>query len=268
MLVRVRTDDNGPVKGACPLQFHEKSFAGDGKDRLTPVGPRAPASTILRIEIMGSYQPDAFNPLETIRTIHECAPIYRDRLLERHVLFIPSGGEAPLETFYAADNFMHLCGLNYPGMSAREFWDRAISGRLPSNGIRRNNGGTVAKGRVLPTLVRIDAKAIMMVRNPRLPGNTKADAICANLPCVLGYTNRGGILRPCTALEMPSERLSDVKNIIMVVKTEPRLKTYGTVSKQPKKRDAAKRQGVRRSLKLYEGGCCIDFDAVDATFRQ
>lgn len=25
---------------------------------------------------MGSYQPDAFNPSEMIRTIHECTPIY------------------------------------------------------------------------------------------------------------------------------------------------------------------------------------------------
>lgn len=267
MPVQVRTDDNGPVKGACPLQFHEKSFADDGKDHLTPVSPRAPASTILRKEIMGPHQPDAFNPSETIRTIHECAPVYRDRLLERRVLFIPAGGGAPLETFYAADNFMHLCGVNYPDMSALEFWDRAVSGRLPTNGIRRNNGGTVAKGRVLPTLVRIDAKAIMMVRNPRLPGKTKADAICANLPCVLGYTDRGGILRPCTALEMPGERLADARNIIMVMKTGPQLKTYDIVSKRSKRKDAARRQEVRRSLRLYEGGCRIDFDAVDATFR-
>ena len=213
---------------------------------------------------MGLHQRDVFDPSETIRTIHECAPIYKERLLNRHVLFIPSGSGEPLETFYAADNFMHLCGVNYQSMSAQEFWERALSNRLPSDGIRRNNDGAAAKRRVLSTLVRIDAKAIMMARNPRLPGNTKADAICANLPCVLGYIHRGGILRPCTALEMPCERLANARNIIMVVKTEPDLKTYCEVSKRPKKRDAAKTQGIRRSLNLYEGGCRIDFDAIFA----
>ncbi|MFR1284953.1 MAG: hypothetical protein ACLSCB_05355 [Bifidobacterium pseudocatenulatum] len=57
-----------------------------------------------------------------------------------------------------------------------------------------NNRGVTAKRLVLSTLVRIDAKAIMMVESPVLPGRTKTDAICANLPYAVGYARRSSEL--------------------------------------------------------------------------
>lgn len=74
-----------------------------------------------------------------------------------------------------------------------------------------------------------------------------------------------GRARPWRCL---GEKLADARNIIMVVKTGLRQKTYDIVSKRSKRKDTARRQEVRKPLRLYEGGCHIDFDAVDATFRQ
>ena len=120
-----------------------------------------------------------FDPEDSIRAIHACAPVYLERLLGRHVLFVPGD-----------DNFMHLCGVHYENVSPKDFWEMALRSRLTPDGLLPNNRGVTAKRLVLSTLVRIDAKAIMMVESPVLPGRTKTDAICANLPYAVGYARR------------------------------------------------------------------------------
>ena len=114
-----------------------------------------------------------FDPEDSIRAIHACAPVYLERLLGRHVLFVPGDGSAPMETLYRADNFMHLCGVHYENVSPKDFWEMALRSRLTPDGLLPNNRGVTAKRLVLSTLVRIDAKAIMMVESPVLPGRTK-----------------------------------------------------------------------------------------------
>lgn len=100
-----------------------------------------------------------FDPEDSIRAIHACAPVYLERLLGRHVLFVPGDGSAPMETLYRADNFMHLCGVHYENVSPKDFWEMALRSRLTPDGLLPNNRGVTAKRLVLSTLVRIDAKA-------------------------------------------------------------------------------------------------------------
>ena len=135
-----------------------------------------------------------FDPEDSIRAIHACAPVYLERLLGRHVLFVPGDGSAPMETLYGADNFMHLCGVHYEDVSPKDFWEMALRSRLTPDGLLPNNKGVTAKRLVLSTLVRIDTKATMMIESPVLPGRTRADAICANLPYAVGYARRSSEL--------------------------------------------------------------------------
>ena len=58
-----------------------------------------------------------FNPEDLIRDIHACTPVYLERLLGRHALFVPGDGSVSMEALYKADNFMNLCGVHYENIS-------------------------------------------------------------------------------------------------------------------------------------------------------
>lgn len=207
-----------------------------------------------------------FDPEDSIRAIHACAPVYLERLLGRHVLFVPGDGSAPMETLYRADNFMHLCGVHYENVSPKDFWEMALKSHLTPNGLLPNNKGVTAKRLVLSTLVRIDAKATMMVESPVLPGRTKTDAICANLPYAVGYARRSSELFPNTALDLGDGRLNGSRPVLMVFKTERDSLDYSIVSKAIKEKDPVKRNQklarVRGSLKQYRGECVLDRTAL------
>ena len=212
---------------------------------------------------------DRFDPTESIAAAHACAPVYLDGLADRHVLFIPNDGSEPVETFYGIENFMHLCGVHYPDVGAEGFWDMALAGRLRPDGLRANNAGVAAKRLVLSTLVRIDRRAAMLVRDPVLPGRAKADVICANLPNALGFMRRGGELRPCSALHLEGVVTGAVA-VLMTLKTEPGADSYTLAPKLLSLRDpssAARRMVMaRRSLALYSGRLSIDRDALALPF--
>lgn len=207
-----------------------------------------------------------FDPEDSIRAIHACAPVYLERLLGRHVLFVPGDGSAPMETLYRADNFMHLCGVHYENVSPKDFWEMALRSRLTPDGLLPNNRGVTAKRLVLSTLVRIDAKAIMMVESPVLPGRTKTDAICANLPYAVGYARRSSELFPNTALDLGDGRLNGSRPVLTVFKTERDSLDYNIVSKAIKEKDPVKRNQklarVRGALKQYRGECVLDRAAL------
>ncbi|MGE4714473.1 PBECR4 domain-containing protein [Bifidobacterium breve] len=71
-----------------------------------------------------------FDPEDSIRAIHACTPVYLERLLGRHALFVPGDGSVSMETLYKADNFMHLCGAHYENISPKDFWEMALKSYL------------------------------------------------------------------------------------------------------------------------------------------
>lgn len=249
-------------------------LASDGKDQEASAGPRAPTPPsylehkfISRAQDEGrSHMAVFFDPAESIRAAHACAPVYAERLLARRVLFVPSDGSAPLETVYQASNFMHLCGVSYNNISALTFWNLAISHRLPVAGLHANNRGVVAKREVLSTLVRIDEKATIMISNPELPGRTQADAVCASLPYAVGYRDSKSGMHPCTSLKLPDARMAGSRNIVMVLKTRPEEAVYSVISKKPARADSKKYDSkvanIRRSLRACEGECVFDMQLL------
>ena len=62
-----------------------------------------------------------FYPEDLIRDIHACTPVYLERLLGRHALFVPGDGSVSMEALYKAANFMNLCGVHYENISPKDF---------------------------------------------------------------------------------------------------------------------------------------------------
>ena len=72
-----------------------------------------------------------FYPEDLIRDIHACTPVYLERLLGRHALFVPGDGSVSMEALYKAANFMNLCGVHYENISPKDFWEMALKSYLP-----------------------------------------------------------------------------------------------------------------------------------------
>lgn len=79
-----------------------------------------------------------FNPEDLIRDIHACTPVYLERLLGRHALFVPGDGSVSMEALYKADNFMNLCGVHYENISPKDFWEMALKSYLTPDGLLPN----------------------------------------------------------------------------------------------------------------------------------
>lgn len=67
-----------------------------------------------------------FYPEDLIRDIHACTPVYLERLLGRHALFVPGDGSVSMEALYKAANFMNLCGVHYENISPKDFWGDGV----------------------------------------------------------------------------------------------------------------------------------------------
>lgn len=197
----------------------------------------------------------AMDALWMAKRIQTCAELYRDSLLDRHVLFIPADGSAPFDCFFQADNFMHLCGVAYPGCTKARFFQLAVDHHLDIRALRPTHGRlTRAKLDRLPTLCRIDAKANAAVLDPRDHQGTRADLFCSNMDACIGFARVNGIYRPKTALaHNPARDEPGYVNLIAAVKTEPGQREFVIVCKEPKPRDktAAKHSSIIRSLEAY-----------------
>ena len=128
--------------------------------------------------------------------LHRASLLYAENLLNRYVLFIGEHGE-PVETFYSANSFRHLCGYRYKDhISAKQFFDRAVANTLSDKllePIYANN--TRAKLRILLTVMCIDTRASFLIQNPALPGKTKADVVCGHVDAIIwlsGYRRMYG----------------------------------------------------------------------------
>ena len=93
-----------------------------------------------------------FYPEDLIRDIHACTPVYLERLLGRHALFVPGDGSVSMEALYKAANFMNLCGVHYENISPKDFWEMALKSYLTPEGLLPNR--TCVATRVVPEFLR------------------------------------------------------------------------------------------------------------------
>ena len=107
-----------------------------------------------------------FCPEDLIRDIHACTPVYLERLLGRHALFVPGDGSVSMEALYKAANFMNLCGVHYENISPKDFWEMALKSYLTPDGLlpnrtcvatRTNQDTTASTSRSPPTKARHEA---------------------------------------------------------------------------------------------------------------
>lgn len=107
-----------------------------------------------------------FYPEDLIRDIHACTPVYLERLLGRHALFVPGDGSVSMEALYKAANFMNLCGVHYENISPKDFWEMALKSYLTPDGLlpnrtcvatRTNQDTTASTSRSPPTKARHEA---------------------------------------------------------------------------------------------------------------
>lgn len=198
----------------------------------------------------------AFDAGKASTLIQECAAVYRDNLMDRHVLFVPADGSAPFECLFGAGNFQHLCGINYSGnITTTMFFKQALGRRLDPRLLRPAHGVlTVRKLEVLPVLCRIDAKANAAILDPTDHRGTFADLFCLNMDACIGFVRTGDLFRPKTALAFnPPRSEPGYVNIIASVKTEPGSKVFSIISKAPKARARTreKHDAIIRSLSAY-----------------
>lgn len=187
--------------------------------------------------------------------VYAAGKAYRENLCDRKILFIPNDRTAPLEVTFKAENFMHLCGMQYPVAHRRDFLDMAVNQAIDARFIHYTyNNQTEQKLKVLGILMWIDVKASLFSLNPSLPGNTKADCVAVNQNAVLGFTEFDRMKVPDTALNL-ERRWENPHMIIAVAKTEPLSSVYSILSKQPKGRKLTKDKihRILASLNQYEG---------------
>lgn len=194
------------------------------------------------------------------RIIEECAKIYQSNLLDRHVLFGPTDGTHPYETYFPADCYFHLCGLEYKDkhqkVSARKFFQLAVDGRIdPTLFAPKYSKYTMQKLSVLYKLVRIDQRGIRFAPMPLVRyGKTKADILIYDNEMAMGFRmdlSGSRALIPCTALYDQVPRQHDEKNIGLVLKTDPQNYEYTHRIRPKGSLTESQRSNARRVTSKY-----------------
>lgn len=196
--------------------------------------------------------------------IEECALQYKQNLLNRYVLFGPTDGTAPYETFFPQECFFHLCGIEYKNprqrVSTKKFFDLAIEKRIdPDLFAPKYSRFTVRKLEVLPKIVRIDGYAAKFARMPLVHfGKTQADFIVFNGDTILGFRaerQQPHHLVPTTVLVDNIQKLGDEKNVGFVLKSEPFQASYSYRTKPKGEITDQRHSMIKRSLSRYAGSC-------------
>lgn len=207
------------------------------------------------------------------RIIEECAGNYEKNLLNRYVLFGPTDGSHPYETFFPSECFFHLCGLEYKNkrqkVSAKKFFELALEHRIDAGLFTpKYSRYTALKLSILPRLVRIDGYASKFVFPfPSLIfGKTKAEFAVYNGDVIMGFRMdyaKSKAYVPCTALCKRMPKLHDEKNIGFVKKTRPQTvqstyqgrPSYIFRSKPKGLLNAQQQSYIRKSESKYHGIC-------------
>lgn len=190
-----------------------------------------------------------------VSRIYAAAELYKRNLCGRRVLFVPGDRAAPLEVCFGADNFMHLCGVDYPVTSKARFLEYACERHLNHELLSfRYDRKSEDKLMVLATVSCIDSKAVLFSLHPSLPGSTRADCVAVNRNAVIGFKELGSRRVPQTAFNL-ERRWENAHSILAVAKTEPGASAYTIVSKEPRRRDADadRLNRILSALRRYEG---------------
>lgn len=185
--------------------------------------------------------------------IGAAAKLYRDELENRHVLFIPANGTAPMETYYPPENFKHLCGVNHP-LNALDFYMAALDGTLNNRNLEiKYRKNTNAKMEVLSQVALMPAKASGMRDHPWVMEGIDVDGSVCAYPAAVGYVDDEDLgLVPRTLLFLHAQLNLD--GILAIARTPQYSHIYdewckgGEPNKGKRKVDL-----IQSSLKSYDG---------------
>ncbi|BDR52392.1 hypothetical protein KIM372_02990 [Bombiscardovia nodaiensis] len=196
--------------------------------------------------------------------IEENAQLFKENLCNRYVLFGPTDGSHPYETYFPADCYFHLCGIQYKNprqrVSAKKFFQLAVDGRIdPALFSEKYSVYTRQKLGILSRLVRIDGFAAKIAPMPTVHfGRTTADLLVYNQDAIMGFRmNYQGpkAYTPCTALRDHLPKQREEKNIGFVLKTQAESRDYSIQMKPKQQMSAERASKMRVSLSLYQGSC-------------
>ena len=174
--------------------------------------------------------------------IHDCAILYQEELLDRHVLLIPNDGSKPVEVFFGEENFKHLCGVEHPLRGAR-FFRAAIDGRLDNERlIRKYKRKTNVKLQSLPDILRFHRRADAFGAAVHVEG--------------LVYDAEFDETVPQSAMRLSARPVLERK-IAAIARTKPHSDVYIELTKGGGRNGGrALLQRKLQSLKLYERAKC------------
>lgn len=189
--------------------------------------------------------------------IHDCAILYQEELLDRHVLLIPNDGSKPVEVFFGEENFKHLCGVEHPLRGAR-FFRAAIDGRLDNERlIRKYKRKTNVKLQSLPDILRFHRRADAFGAAVHVEGLV-FDIGCVAMMDFLGflYDAEFDETVPQSAMRLSARPVLEWK-IAAIARTKPHSDVYIELTKGGGRNGGrALLQRKLQSLKLYERAKC------------
>jgi len=141
--------------------------------------------------------------IEVVRTIQNCAALYKENLSGKNLLFVTTHNNSALcfETFFACQNFMHLTGVK-SHLNSDHFFRAATSRRLSTKDITIPKDGTVdLKLDALPQLMNIHRSARMVGDYDNTKPLLITDKFAGTVTAAMGFVCINNFYMPNTALK-------------------------------------------------------------------
>jgi hypothetical protein len=141
--------------------------------------------------------------IEVVRTIQNCAALYKENLSGKNLLFVTTYDNSALcfETFFAPQNFKHLTGVK-SRLNSDQFFRASIGRRLSEDDITLPRDGTVdLKLDALPQLMNIHTSARMVGDYDNTKPLLITDKFAGTVTAAMGFVCINNFYMPNTTLK-------------------------------------------------------------------
>jgi hypothetical protein len=169
---------------------------------------------------------------EAIRTIHDCAVLYKENLSNKNVLFVTVADSkiSHFETLFRPENYLHLTGVD-TNLDAKLFFKSALNRKIsPSQISLKINGYSSMKLEILPRLMSIHTTARMVGDYNNSRPLLVADKFAGTVAMTMGFEYAGGHYVPNTAMKMDIRdiTLKATRRKIVAIFVKPRNNAFYT----------------------------------------
>lgn len=174
---------------------------------------------------------------ETI--LKKCAKLYKERLLNKNVMFITMKAGKEIQAFevrFLKENFLHLTGveINKEEISSKAFFDRCINNKISINDFEfRKDNTTDMKLKILQTLVTIDMTANILGDFDYTKMFLQTKKMAANISACMGFQYYQNIHAyiPNTALKEDIRNITiNRARIVTILKKDVKQKLYSDIT--------------------------------------